>query len=100
MDGPTYFSSDILIQEQAEFPAMTVCPLTNQYKLDVLQANGIEEKDRYNYKTNLTWSSNNSNVVTESELFLNLTYNLDELVKRITIRFNRAVKKFITVILA
>jgi hypothetical protein len=98
-------ASDILIQQDAEFSAMTVCPVSNQYKKDVLQANGIEEEERYmygpsyNYKTNLTWSSNNSNVA-ESELFLNLTYNLDELVKRIYIRYNSAVKKFITVIKA
>jgi hypothetical protein len=99
MKGPTYISSDILAQKDAEFPAMTVCPESNSYKEDVLLANGIESDNRYNYKTDLNWSSNNTDI-TESELFLSATYNLDELVKRIYVRFFKAVRKFITVIVA
>ena len=86
MRGPTYISSDIVLQKEAGFPAMTVCPITDGYKEDVLQAHGIESIKRYNYKTDLNWTSNQTDV-TEAELFELATYGLDELVKRFYIRF-------------
>ena len=32
MQGPTYISSEIVPQKEAEFPAMTVCAETEKYK--------------------------------------------------------------------
>ncbi len=46
MGEPTYMSSEILPQNQAEFPAMTVCPETKGYKEEVLQENGIPKVAR------------------------------------------------------
>ena len=86
MKGPTYISSEIAPQQEAGFPAMTVCPVSNGYKEDVLKAHGIEEIKRYNYKTDLNWTSNQTDV-TEWELFELATYDFDELVKRVYIRF-------------
>ena len=34
---PTFISTEIVRQNQAEFPALTFCPETGAYKLDVLQ---------------------------------------------------------------
>jgi hypothetical protein len=49
MEGPTYISSDFVNQKDAEFPAITVCPESNGYKLDVLKSHGIPEKERYRF---------------------------------------------------
>ena len=46
---------------------------------------------RYNYKENLTWTSNNTQL-TPQKLFLEATYSLDELVKQIMIRHLEADK--------
>ena len=89
MRGPTYISSEIVDQKDAAFPAMTVCPVSNGYKEEVLEDNGIESIKRYNYKTDLNWSSNDTSI-TESELFEKATYNLNELVKRVYVRFFKA----------
>ena len=48
MQGPTYISSAIVAQKEAEFPAMTVCPESRKYKLDVLQQHGIPTVHDYN----------------------------------------------------
>ena len=50
MQGPTYISSDIVAQKEAEFPAMTVCPESTKYKENVLQEHGIATEKGYNYK--------------------------------------------------
>ena len=55
----------------------------------LFQRNGIASIKKYNYKTNLNWSSNDSGV-TQQQLFLEATYNLDEIAKKIQIRFIRA----------
>ena len=87
--GPTYISTDIVAQSKAGFPALTICPESNGYKEQVLQEHGIESVKKYNYKKDLNWSSNQTNV-TESELFDLATYDLDEIVKRFYIRFFKA----------
>ena len=86
MQGPTYISSDIVAQEEAEFPAMTVCPESTKYKENVLQQHGIVTAKGYNYKVNLTWSSNQTDV-SDAELFELATNRLDELLQRFQIRF-------------
>ena len=87
--GPTYISTDIVDQSKAGFPALTICPESNGYKEQVLQEHGIESVKRYNWKVDLNWSSNQTNV-TESQLFDVATYDLDEIVKRFYIRFFKA----------
>ena len=34
---PTYVSTHIVNQEKAQFPAITICPISKGYKEDVLQ---------------------------------------------------------------
>ena len=87
--GPTYISSEIVPQKEAGFPALTICPESNKYKEDVLLAHGIASEKRYNYKTDLNWSSNQTGV-TESELFHLASRNLSEIVKRVYIRYFKA----------
>ena len=55
----------------------------------MFQRNGIASIQHYNHKTNLNWSSNDSSV-TEQQLFLEATYNLDEIAKKIQIRLIRS----------
>ena len=86
---PTYISTHIVEQKKAGFPAMTICPESNGYKEEILLEHGIETVKKYNYKKDLNWSSNQTNI-TESELFNFATYNLDEIVQRIYIRFFKA----------
>ena len=86
---PTYVSTKIVDQASAEFPAITICPEKNGYKEDVLKFHGIPSVKRYNYKTNLNWSSNDSDI-TESKLFDLATYSFGELVKSVLIRYFRA----------
>ena len=91
MQGPTYISSEIVPQKEAGFPAMTVCPVSSSkgYKVEVLRENGIESYKKYNWKVNLTWSSNFTNV-SDVELFQMATHRFDELVKRVYVRFFEA----------
>ena len=86
---PTYVSTKIVHQASAEFPAITICPEKNGYKEDVLQFHGIPSVKSYNSKTNLNWSSNDSET-SESKLFDLATYSFAELVKRVYIRYFRA----------
>ena len=86
---PTYVSTKIVHQALAEFPAITICPEKNGYKEDVLQFHGIPSVKRYNSKTNLNWSSNDSEI-SETKLFDLVTYSFEELVKRVYIRYFRA----------
>ncbi len=46
MDEPTYMSSHIVPQREAEFPAMTICKNSGAYKSDVLEAHGISSTSR------------------------------------------------------
>ena len=88
MQDPTYISSEIVPQKQAEFPAMTVCAETEKYKEEVLQSHGIPTTKKYNdgRKHDLIWSSNQTDV-TETELFELATNRFDDLLKRFYIRF-------------
>ena len=86
---PTYVSTKIVHQASAEFPAVTICPEKNGYKEDVLQFHGIESVKEYNYNISLNWSSNDSET-SESKLFDLVTYSLEDLVKRVYIRYFRA----------
>ena len=86
---PTYVSTKIVDQASADFPAITICPEKNGYKEDVLQFHGIPSVKRYNYKTNLNWSSNDSKT-SESKLFDLGTYSFGELVKSVSIRYFKA----------
>ena len=88
-DYPTYVSTKIVHQALAEFPAFTICPEKNGYKEKILQLHGIQSVKRYNYKTNLNWSSNDSKT-SESDLFDLATYSFKELVKRVYIRYFKA----------
>ena len=40
-EHPTYISSEITDQREAEFPAITVCSPSNGYKLDILRVSYI-----------------------------------------------------------
>ena len=51
MQGPTYISSAIVPQKDADFPAMTVCSESRKYKIDVLRQHGIASVKYYNCKT-------------------------------------------------
>ena len=57
------------------------------------QAHGIPTKKHYNdfRKNNVSWSSNNESV-TDQELFRDVTYEFDEIVKQIYVRFIRRNK--------
>ena len=79
-------SSEIVPQKEAEFPAMTVCAETRNYKEDVLKKHGIPTYEKYNQKGCSVWSSNKTDV-SEVELFQLATNQFDELVKRFYIRF-------------
>jgi hypothetical protein len=39
LDFPTYTSTQIVPQRNAEFPALSICPMTNGYKDEVLKVN-------------------------------------------------------------
>ena len=50
------------------------------------QANGISSIKRYNYKTNLNWTSNNT-LLSRQQLFYKVTYSFQEIIKSISIRY-------------
>ena len=88
-DYPTYVSTKIVKQAKAEFPAVTICPKSSGFKERILRENGIPSRKRYNLKYNLNWSSNDTKVSEES-LFDLVTYNLQELVQGVYVRYNGA----------
>jgi hypothetical protein len=63
---------------------MTICPQNNGYNEQNLKRHGIASKKNYNdaRKHNVTWSSNDTSV-SKQELFKNVTYEFDEMVKQI-----------------
>lgn len=87
---PTYFSTNIVPQSHAAFPAITACPdLPGGYKLDVLQANGFKSRLDYNYQSagaNISLQSNDSEVTPE-ELFVRATFSPEELFYSIRARY-------------
>ena len=106
-DFPTYISSLIVDQSEADFPAVTICPQSG-FKEDVLlvsckrlevinmidmilrlklQNHGIENKKAYNWYTSLPkWSSNKTGV-SEKELFDEVTRTPKELIDQIYARY-------------
>ena len=94
MEGPTYISSQIVPQNKADFPTITICPNTIHgygYKEDILEAHGIPDIHQYidGYNNNLNWTSNQTDV-TEAHLFQMATYEIDEVIKKIFVRFLKA----------
>ena len=89
ISGPTYFSTKYMEQKFSDFPAISICPSGSLYKSDILAAHGIPSKKSYNYKYNLTWSSNDSNT-SPIELFHLITYDFNEMVRSIKIRYFKA----------
>ena len=51
MKGPTYTETLLQSQENTTFPALTICPLENGYKEDVLKVSTLEwsRKDLFKY---------------------------------------------------
>jgi hypothetical protein len=49
------------------------------------QSHGIASVKNYNYKINLNWTSNNT-LISRQKLFIDTTYSLNELVRKIRIR--------------
>lgn len=94
--GPTYISSEIVPQNEAGFPAMTICPESSPYNETLLQQHGLANTNQYNGKNDHeNWSSNQTGV-TESDLFLMATKNLNDMVKNVYIRFFKAdVRNFL-----
>ena len=86
ISSPTYISTTYVEQKFADFPAISMCPSGSNYKSDVLASHGIPNIKDYNYKYNLTWSSNDSNT-SPNELFNQITYDFSELVDKINIRY-------------
>ena len=42
--GPTYIETEFVSQNEAEFPALTICPETIRYKEDVLKKNKMSRR--------------------------------------------------------
>ena len=89
VSGPTYFSTKYMEQKFSDFPAISICPSGSLYKSDILASHGIPSLKSYNYKYNLTWSSNDSNT-SPIQLFHLITYDFRELVRSIKIRYLKA----------
>jgi len=87
---PTYVSTHIVNQEKAQFPAITICPISKGYKEDVLLDHGISPRSAYNdlRKGPGNWTSSKAGV-SRSELFELVTYEPGEIVKEIYVRFNK-----------
>ena len=85
---PTYLSTKYTEQKFSDFPAITICPSPSgsPYKSDILASHGIPNVKSYNYKYNLTWSSNDSNT-SPIDLFNLITYDFGELIHSIKIRY-------------
>ena len=46
LSEPTYVSTHIVNQEKAQFPAITICPISKGYKEDVLQVSLLYDDDQ------------------------------------------------------
>ena len=86
ISSPTYVSTKYVELKFSDFPAISMCPSGSIYKSEVLASHGIPNIKAYNYKYDLTWSSNNSNT-SPTELFNQITYDFSELVDKINIRY-------------
>ena len=91
LENPTYTKSKIVDQKEAAFPALTICPINRSiaYNESILNNHGISQANHYFGKTKcsstiMNWSSNNT-AVSENELYDEMTFNFDELVKWIKV---------------
>ena len=61
IENPTYTISKLVLQNKAELPAMTICPIgrSDGYKKSILKDHGIEivQYSSYDCSSNMTWSS-------------------------------------------
>ena len=83
-ENPTYTTTKLVNQNDADLPAITICPRNRNigYKKSVLKNHGIKRQEYYSNNacsSNLTWSSNNT-AISENDLFDQVTLNFDELV--------------------
>ena len=88
IENPTYTISKLVLQNKAELPAMTICPMgrNDGYKESILEDHGIKimQYSSYDCSSNMTWSSKNT-ALSENEIFENVTLRFDELVYSIKV---------------
>ena len=93
IENPTYTTSKLVNQNEADFPALTICPMGRHdgYKENMLKSHGIAQLEFYSISyfskicpTNLNWSSNYTDV-SEDDLFDQATLKFDELVESFAI---------------
>ena len=77
LKSPSYISTDIKDQYKVDLPAVTVCPLNDIYKSDVLMKHGISSVEEYQ---TIKWNSNQTNV-SPQELFDQITYPVNYKIK-------------------
>ena len=86
IENPTYTISKLVLQNKAELPAMTICPMgrNDGYKESNLEDHGIKimQYSSYDCSSNMTWSSRNTSL-SENDIFENVTLKFDELVDSI-----------------
>ena len=86
IENPTYTISKLVLQNKAELPAMTICPMgrNDGYKKSILEDHGIKimQYSSYDCSSNMTWSSKNT-ALSENDIFENVTLKFDELVDSI-----------------
>lgn len=89
---PTYMENSVLNQIDTEMPEFTFCPKDSGYKEDVLAKHGIKRALDYYGNYNHSWQSLDPSV-TPQELFLQSTYSLTDLIKKIRVRTTRGEKR-------
>ncbi|XP_040576980.1 uncharacterized protein [Lepeophtheirus salmonis] len=88
-EGPTYISTLVARQRDAEFPAITMCPNEEMYNLTRLREHGINSTDNYNggavRDATRTWLSNQSNTSPRA-LFDYITFSAKDLIRTVKVR--------------
>ncbi|CAB4057150.1 unnamed protein product [Lepeophtheirus salmonis] len=88
-EGPTYISTLVARQSDAEFPAITMCPNEEMYNLTRLREHGINSTDNYNggavRDATRTWLSNQSNTSPRA-LFDYITFSAKDLIRTVKVR--------------
>ena len=74
LDEPTYFETSVKLQNEVEFPSITVCPDDGGYKKDVLKV-----RDVFRMPSNLGFTYFDC-----SFTYLNLTLNLNSSILRVS----------------
>ena len=91
LENPTYTTNTYVNQDEADFPAMTICPaIPHGYKKEKLSNYGIAEGNYWHWITstcnsNMTWSSNTAVNISAEDMFHEVTYQFSELVDKIQI---------------